>query len=393
MTTAAQVAFWVCITLALYPYFGYPVILIVLATFRRRQFGSSPDYLPAVSVLIAARNEEQHIDHKIRETLAWDYPPDRLEVLVASDASEDRTDGILQSLAGPRVRYARMPVRVGKNMALNRLQELATGELLLFCDANSHISPKTVRVLVGHFADARVGCVTGGERTIAEDSEFSLAGGNSAFLQYESFANRLESRLGSVLTCDGALFCIRRELFRELDADLANDLELPIYIGAAGYAVLYEPAAMAFERTSKSPTEEFKRRRRICGQGALAFWRLRYRLRGMRLWQFVSRKVLRWLAVLPMAGILAASIALANRPFFAAVLLLQVGFYSLALLGLAAAILRRPAGSIVDLPFFFTLGIIGAFVGVLDALFGRRYAVWQPITRAQAAVHSTGRQL
>jgi cellulose synthase/poly-beta-1,6-N-acetylglucosamine synthase-like glycosyltransferase len=291
------------------------------------------------------------------------------------------------------MRYLRLPARIGKNLALNRLHEIARGELLLFCDANSRILPGALRSLVGHFADERVGCVTGAERTVADENEFSMDSGNSAFLRYESFVNRRESRLGSVLTCDGALFCIRRKLFTRLDADLANDLELPIYIGAAGFAVLYEPSALAFEATSASPREEFKRRRRICGQGALGLCRLRRQLRGLRLWQFVSRKVLRWLSLLPMAGILLSSAILAAQPLFAGLLLLQAIFYLFALFGLLAAALRRRGGRILDLPFFFVLANLGACVGVLDALLGRRYAVWQPITRVESAPHAAGRGL
>jgi polysaccharide deacetylase family protein (PEP-CTERM system associated) len=408
----AEAAFWVSLFWLVYPYLGYGLVLALLARFR--EVARSPDHsvtqspdgeiprFPTVSVLIAARNEEKHIARKIRETLAWEYPSESLELLIASDASDDRTDEIAQSLAGPRLKFMRMPTRVGKNLALNRLAALAMGEVLVFCDANSQIAPHILKLLVRHFADPRVGCVTGAERTLKPGEETTLIAGNQAFLEHASLLNRLENKLGSVLTCDGALFAIRRELFTELQADLANDLELPLYIGARGYAVLFEPAALAWEETTQSAPEEFHRRRRICGQGIIAAWRLRHYLHGLRLWQFISRKVLRWFTAVPMLGLFISCALLWREPVFAAALYLQLSLYALAGLGALLSFQfpgssfpsRRheptPSGnrqletgnSFLALPFFFVLSSVGAFVGVVQALIGCRFAVWQPVTRA-----------
>jgi polysaccharide deacetylase family protein (PEP-CTERM system associated) len=334
-------------------------------------------------VLIAARNEEKHIAQKIRETLAWDYPPQSLDLLIASDASDDRTDEIAQALANPRLKFIRLPVRIGKNLALNHLAALATGDLLVFCDANSRIAPHVLKSLVRHFADPQVGCVTGAERTFKPGEETTLTAGNRAFLEHASFLNRLENNLGSVLTCDGALFAIRRELFTELQADLANDLELPLHIGARGYALLYEPAALAWEETTQSAKEELHRRRRICGQGIIGAWRLRHCLHGLRLWQFLSRKVLRWFTAIPMLGLLVSTALLRREPIFAAVFYLQLAFYASALTGalLGSARSRIPCGNLFALPFFFVLSSAGAIAGVVQAMAGNRFAVWQPVTR------------
>ncbi|MFB3813638.1 MAG: glycosyltransferase [Terriglobales bacterium] len=388
MRSAAQVGFWASVAWLGYLYVGYPALVWLLGKLSRRQYRKSADYMPSVSVLISARNEEQHLRRKINETLAWNYPPDKLEIVVASDASEDGTDEILAELAGPRVRWVRMPVRTGKNLALNRLAELAKGELLVFCDANSQIGPDVLRGMTGHFADERVGCVTGTEITVRDEHETALITGNTAFLDYEGLVNRWESRLGSVLVCDGALFSIRRSLFQPLQADLANDLELPLYIGAEGYAVLFEPVARAFEKTAKSAQEEFNRRRRICGQGILGMWRLRRCLRGMRGWQFASRKVLRWFALVPMMGLLLSSALLASEPVFAAIFAVQVCCYVLALVGAVTALTKRGAHRVFALPFFLALSNVGALVGVVQAMAGRRFAVWQPITRAHQTAHS-----
>ncbi|MBV8771857.1 MAG: glycosyltransferase family 2 protein [Deltaproteobacteria bacterium] len=289
----------------LYVYAGYPLALVVLAWLRgagRHSSGTgrpaillpfglgsgddagSHHYLPSVSVLIAARNEERDIGWKIAETLAWDYPENKLEVLVASDASDDRTDEIVRAIPDPRVSFIRVERRGGKVRALNRLAEVSRGEILFFTDANAHVEARALRRMVRHFADPRVGCVTGDSRPMEEMASPAISNGASVYWGFESLLKSLESRIGSVLVCDGAIFCARAALYRPLHPELANDLELPMRIGAAGYRVTHEPGALVFERDTQSPSEEFARRRLMCGQGMAAMLELPEVLRGLRGW-------------------------------------------------------------------------------------------------------------
>jgi cellulose synthase/poly-beta-1,6-N-acetylglucosamine synthase-like glycosyltransferase len=360
-----------------YVYAGYPLILWFASFWRRFRPERNQDYLPNVSILISARNEEKDIEWKVRETLAFDYPADRLELIVASDASEDQTDEILRSIRDPRLKYIRFEKRVGKNEALNRLVQIATGDLLLFSDANSHIGTQCLRSMVSHFADPRVGSVTGTEHSQEDGMELAVGSGTRAYLDYEFMVSRLESRVGSVIVCDGSLFMIRRKLFHPLQPDLANDLELPIWIGSRGYKLLCDPAAWALEKPMRSPHEEFNRKRRICAQGVLGFWRLHRFLHGFRAWQFFSRKVLRWLSLIPLGLLLVSTIALAERPFFAVFLGLQAAFYALGLLGFLFALSRRKVNSLLTIPFYFLLVNLAAIVGVCEACAGRRFAVWE----------------
>jgi len=361
-----------------YVYAGYPICLWFLALFRRVPHVADDSFLPPVSVLIAARNEEKDIGWKVQQTLAWDYPRDRLQVLVASDASDDRTDEVLRGISDPRLVYVRMPERGGKVRALNHLARLATGELLFFTDANSDISAEALRRMVRHFADPRVGCVTGVDRTAPEDDQSAIGSGESTYWTYELKIDELESRLGSVLVCFGAIHCIRRELYRDCDPDLANDLEVPIRIGAAGRLLVFEPDAVSTEKATKSPVEEFKRRRRICGQGALGFWRLRRQLRGLRAWQFLSRKFLRWLALVPLAGCLLGTVLLAFAyPWMHVLLACQAACYLAGAVGYATALRGRNPGRLFAIPLYFILVNTAAFLGVLDACRGRTYAVWK----------------
>ena len=224
-----------------YVYIGYPIALWLISLRKRFSSEASDKFIPNLSVLISARNEERDISWKISETLNWNYPKDRLEVIIASDASDDRTDEILRGVDDPRLKYIRLDHRVGKNEALNRLAQIATGEIFFFTDANSHIHPDCACKLVRHFADSKVGCVTGTDRAMKEEKESAIGIGEKRYWEYETLLHKLESRLGSVLICFGAIFCIRKSLFTPLQSDLANDLELPIRIGAVGHAVLLNP--------------------------------------------------------------------------------------------------------------------------------------------------------
>jgi len=376
----ALTVFWLSAAWLAYIYAGYAACIWLLSAvrpFRRR--AAAPGYSPSISVLIAARNEEKDIGWKVEETLAWHYPADRLEVLVASDASDDGTDQILKKIQNPRVTFVRMEQRGGKNVALQHLAKLAKGELLFFTDANSHISSECVRRIAEHFADPSVGCVTGVESSAKEYVDGAIPAGGAAYFSYEAWLNALESRIGSVLVCDGSIFCTRRELFETLDPQLANDLEQPIKIAARGCKILYEPQARSNERGTSSPAQEFKRRRRICSQGFLALWRLRRELRGLRLWQFISRKFLRWITILPLLGLLTGSIALADNRMFLLAVALQLFFYLLAGAGAFVALAGSSVG-LLSIPFYYVLVNLAAFAGILDTIFGVRYGVWDVAT-------------
>jgi cellulose synthase/poly-beta-1,6-N-acetylglucosamine synthase-like glycosyltransferase len=377
MIESSKCAFWAGIAWLAYVYIGYPVLLYFIGLFRPFTPKPSDKYIPKVSVLVSARNEEQNIGWKVEETLNWDYPEDQLEVLVASDASQDGTDVVLSKISSPRFRYLRLDSRKGKGEALNQLRHLAQGELVLFSDANSHIGPACLKTIVRHFADPRVGCVTGTEHTLCEGKSLMMSQGAGAFLDYEGILNTLESRIGSVLVCDGSIFCIRRSLFTVLQPEMANDLELPIRIGAKGLRLLFEPKASSFERAAGSPAEEYHRKRRICAQGLLGCWKLRHELKGLRSWQFLSRKLLRWLGAIPLFVIFLSSLQMASRRFYFVVLVAQLVFYGLAGYGWRLASKNKQGSRLMTLPFYFLLVNAGAFVGVIQTLFGRRFSLWE----------------
>ena len=188
---------------------------------------------------------------------------------------------------------------------------------------------------------------------------------------------RLENRIGSVLVCEGAIFCIRHHLFTPLSPELANDLELPWRVGKLGSWIRYESEAFNSEYETSSPREEFDRRRRICAQGMLATQKLWRTLSILRGWQLASRKFLRWFTLIPLLMLLVSSAAMSSRAFYGAALVTQLTFYLLAGFGwLLTAIGRRPQAP-VSIPFYTVLVCAGGLIGTLEACLGRRFAVWE----------------
>ena len=371
----AEGFFWLGVLWLGYVWIGYPLILVIAARVRRFQPLSAEDYYPKVSVLISARNEEKDIAWKLAQTLAWDYPEDRLEVIVGSDASTDGTDDAIRSVRDPRMRFIRNAERAGKNKTLNRLARMANGDLLFFTDANTHVARQCLKKMARHFADARVGCVTGLEHDLGDLGTSTMTMGSNAYLGYEAFVDMLESKIGSVLVCDGSIYCLRSSLFFGLDPDLANDLEHPVRAGSAGAAILYEPEARSFERCSSSAREEFARRRRIAGQGALAMWRLRHEMNGFRLWQFLSRKCLRWLTVIPVLMILISTFMMRHDRWFVVLFAAQIVFYLIAILGAGRGGKSRMSG-LLRLPFVMVMAHVAVFMGVVEACCGKTFATW-----------------
>jgi cellulose synthase/poly-beta-1,6-N-acetylglucosamine synthase-like glycosyltransferase len=372
-----RLLFWIGFAWLAYVYVGYPVLVWIWSKLRPFRPAVDDNFVPTVSVLIAARNEEKDIEWKVRETLAWDYPADRLQALVASDASTDGTDEILAGIKDPRFSFVRMEPRSGKQVALNRLAGLASGDILFFTDANTHIGPAALRRMVSYFADAKVGCVTGPELNINEADGSATVSGERRYLGYESWINVAESRLGSVLICNGANFAMRRSLFTPLQREVANDLESPLRIGALGYALLFDPELQSTERASTSARQEFMRRRRICGQGILGMWRLWDCLHGLRRWQFLSRKFLRWFGLIPMTAVFFSSALLLDNGFAGLTFAMALLFVLFAIVGFLIESGGGRSWALFRYPFYFLLINVAAFVGVMETALGRRYGVWE----------------
>lgn len=373
-----QLLFWGSVAVILYSYFGYPAILYLIGRFGRRKTRrtTGDTELPTACLIISAFNEEQVIRDKLDNSLSQRYPDGKLTVVVASDGSTDRTVGIVEEFAERGVDVYHCPTRRGKSAVLNDIIGDRDEEIVIFTDANSFFSEDAVEKLARRFVDPTIGCVIGKLR-YRDRSSSSVGRGEGIYWRYEGVVSRLESALSRVLVANGSIFAIRRALFDELYSEVANDLQIPIDIAARGHGVVYEPEAEAIEYTTEFLREEFQRKVRIVLRGLTGFSKLRGRIRGFRLWQFVSHKLLRWIVGLFLVTALTASTVLAwsSKPY-AAVLSAQIVFYLLALIGSCLRHTEDPRKPFY-IPFYFTMVNAAGITAAGKFIGGQRQAVWE----------------
>ena len=368
--------FWISCGTLLYIYGGYPLLVWLLA----KLFGREPRRtacIPSVSLLIPAYNEEAHIEAKLRNSLALDYPKHRLEIVVASDGSTDRTNEIVERFRSHGVTLLAMRDNIGKSAMLSRVVPLLHGDIVVFSDVTSELVPDALRTLMRNFADPHVGCVSGVYRL---KSATDLRGaGEGLYWKYETFLKRHESRLHSILGAHGAFYAIRRGLFQALNSTSINDDYLiPMHIVAHGYRAVYEPAAVAWEQELASVEGEFARRRRIAAGNCQQMVELRRMLNPYYGWValcFFSHKVLRTLAPLFMVLLLLGSLGL-PQPWFLVMVTLQAAFY---LTALAGYICQRKGKVIRWLSpvLYFCLGNLAMLARLFKYCFNKQDPVWE----------------
>ena len=284
-----------------YVYAGYPLLLRLLVRLRGARPIRRADVTPSLSLLISAYNEAAVIRAKIENALALDYPREALEIVVVSDASSDGTDAIVAEYRNRGVMLRRQPERRGKTAGLNRTVPQLAGELVVFSDANAIYEPDALKKLARNFADPDVGCVTGEARYLPGAARAADVG-ERVYWGYEMQVKRLETALGSMVGGDGAIYAIRRSLWRTLPEDAINDFLNPLQIVAAGWRNVYEPEAVCYEETAGGVSTEYRRRVRIVSRSWRAVFQERTVLNpfvtGLFAWSVVSHKMLRWLAPL-----------------------------------------------------------------------------------------------
>ena len=252
---ALQLLFWVSLGALLWTHVVYPLVAALAARFAGRTVRRG-DALPAVTVIVAAYNEEAVIERRLENLLALDYPAERLQIVVTSDASTDRTHELVERFAGRGVRLL-VNERGGKVAAQNRAVRKTAGEVVAFSDANATWAPAALRELVASFADPEVAYVCG--RLVLQDAE----GGNreGLYWRYELWLRASESRLHSVTGGNGSIYAVRREDYVEVDPRFGHDLAFPYLMVQHGRRAVYEPRAQAFEKPT--PTNETEYRRKI----------------------------------------------------------------------------------------------------------------------------------
>jgi len=369
--------FWASAALAVYVYAGYPILLAVLRRVAKHPVAKRP-IEPTVSLLVAAYNEADVIEAKIRNALELDYPADRLEIAIACDGPNDGTTAIAQRVAaqigGGRVRVFAYPVNRGKLHALNDTIPQLTGDIVAFSDASSMLAPDAMRLLVANFADEDVGAASGVYRVLRGD-EAALGKQEDFYWKYETYLKLAEADVGSILGCHGSLYAIRRALYPfPKPGTINDDYVIPMRILSRGYRVAYEPAAVAYEEAHEMGG--FSRRVRIMTGNFEQLHEMKALIRPLRpgpLFFFLSHKAGRLVVPIAMLAMLGANLFLLDRPFYRALFALQLAFYALVLLG--ALVRLKP--KVLRLPYYFCMINAAAFLGMYHALRGGRTLAWK----------------
>jgi cellulose synthase/poly-beta-1,6-N-acetylglucosamine synthase-like glycosyltransferase len=383
----ASVILIVSLALIVYTYAGYPALVYVLSrAFGRRV--KADEIAPKISVIIAAYNEEHDIARKIEETLALDYPCEKLEIIVASDCSTDRTDEIVKGFAGRGVILHRRPERLGKTSAQNHAVQVSTGEVLVFSDATTRYEANTLRKIVRSFADPEVGCVTGNV-VYVDRSATAVGMGLRSYWGYEFFIKQCESRLGSLLGVCGCLYAVRRSAYVQLDPDMSSDFVIASEIHLQGLRTVYDAEAVSSEDTNKRSREEFRMRVRIIEQTMSALYRYRrvlnLRKHKMFAFQMICHKALRY--AVPFLLVFAF---IANLPLIGA-----GAVYSMAMIGQAVFYMTAVIGWLADgvglklgpvaFPYYFVLSNAASLVAFKKFISGQSHVTWEPTRESKPA--------
>ena len=388
-----ELIFWLCIVAVAYNYVGYPLLLFVLCVLvqtksdflylvsRRSRRRSRMGDVPHVAVLISAYNEETVIEAKVRNSLEIDYPADRVELLLGLDAPTDSTAELLGRISPERFRVFHFATRRGKLAVLCDLARKTSAEVLVLTDANTMLERSAVRNLVRHFAEPRVGAVSGEEIRLAPPG--SEAGAEGLYWRYESAVKILESRLNCSLGGNGAALAVRRSLFSPRQRSIVEDFQIPLEIRFQGYRVVYDPEAVAFEEIAPTWQAQFVRRVRIGAGNYQTFFAHPEYLnprKGLLAFAFFSHRVLRWLAPILLPVAFVCGMLLAARPAFAAVTAAQSIFYLAAATGWWLKKQAKPLGWFSG-PFHFCAMNLALFLGLLRFLRGQQTLAWQPTPR------------
>ena len=373
--------FWLSVVALVYTYVGYPVLLWGVSRLRSRAVKRG-DYTPTVSVIITAYNEARDLRAKLENTLALDYPRDKLEIIVASDCSTDATDDIVREFASCGVRLHRQPERRGKTSAQNAAVELAHGEIILFSDATSLYQPDVLRVMMPNFADPDVGCV-GGKLIYVDEAGTAIGDGARSYWNYEVFLKEHESRVWSLIGVSGCLYAVRRSAYVPLYAEACSDFIIATKMVEQGLRTIYEPAALCTEETNRQTGKELNMRIRVITQtytDLKRHWHVMNPFRyGFYAVQLFSHKVMRYLVPLFLIVIFTASAGLRQESvFYALMFWAQAVFYGLAALGAFSEELGYKH-RLLSLPHYFVLANLASLLAAYKFVRGERYASWEPI--------------
>jgi poly-beta-1,6-N-acetyl-D-glucosamine synthase len=384
------ILFWVSIFLILYTYIGYPLLIALIARFMPFHREASGDSDLSVTLLITAYNEEVVIEKKIENTLGLNYPREKLQIIVAADGSSDRTPEIARKFSDRGVELTYTPQRDGKMAAINRAIPLASGEIMIFSDANNMYDHDAIRKLIIPFSDPNVGATTGAKLIIQDGGELSNAEG--IYWKYESWIKTNETILGTCTSSVGEILAIRRELYMPPPNNIINDdYYIVLDLIKRGFRVFYVPEARSFEYISATARDEMVRRSRMnTGKYQAIF--MSYRLlpfdRPILLWQIISHKYCRAFLPFGFIGALVTNLLIvllqkdvSSLPYAWIFMSIQSLFYAMAGLG---NFLKFPGflGKLFYLPTYLVRSNLAILRGFSGFITRKQTNIWERVRRS-----------
>jgi cellulose synthase/poly-beta-1,6-N-acetylglucosamine synthase-like glycosyltransferase len=374
-----QFWFWLCVTLLAYIYLGYP-LLVWLAGLCWRTRLDRDGWRKPISIVVVAHNEASRLRAKLDSIFASDCADQICEVIVGSDGSNDTTPFIISEYPDHRVRLVTFDERRGKPACLNDLIPECLAEVVVLTDARQQVDPSAIGKLLEQFADVRTGAVSGELMVRRPERESASGRSVAAYWKYERFIRKAESRFRSVPGTVGALYAIRRNIFRPIPPEsILDDVVLPIQLILRGYHCAYEPDAISWAEPSLSPRHESIRKRRMIA-GCFQLFRNHPNWLMPHVnpiwWEFVSHKMLRLLSPLLLAGAAATNLLLVTQPTYAALLAVQFAFYVTAGMGWYYQNKGRRS-KLFGPPLSFVVLNLTTLAAWWDALCGRFHPRWQ----------------
>lgn len=391
-----EILFWIVLGVAFYTYIGYGILLYLIIKVRRI-FGIGKEkvldetYEPDVTLFIAAYNEKDYVEAKMKNSAELDYPKEKLNIVWVTDGSDDGTPELLKEYPNATVHH--LDARNGKIGAMNRGMDYVKTPIVIFSDANTMLGKESVRRIVNKFRDAKVGCVSGEKRIVNKEVDVASGAGEGLYWRYESTLKKWDAELYSVVGAAGELFAIRTELYRHVEKDtLLDDFIISLRVAQKGYTIQYDPEAYAVETASANVKEELKRKVRISAGGIQAVVRLRSLLNvfkyGMLSFQYISHRVLRWtvtplclMLMIPVSFLLAYQEGFINNGFYSVFFVLQSLFYMAALLGW---FLENKSTRIKALfvPYYFFIMNLSVVMGFFRYMRNTQTVNWERAKRA-----------
>lgn len=396
-TNLLQFLFWGGLLLIGYTFIGYGILIFIFNKIKRlfahqKQPPLEDAFLPAVTFVIPAYNEERWIADKIQNSLQLDYPSDKINFLVVSDGSNDATVSIVDNYSTPKgiqLRHFHKPERNGKIAAVERIMPEITTPISIFTDANTMLNKEAVKNMVKCFADPKVGVVAGEKRVNSGEKGAAAEAGEGIYWKYESFLKNMDYEFYSVIGAAGELFAIRTALYEPIPKDsIIEDFFMTMTIASRGYRIAYNPEAYAMETGSASVKEELKRKIRISAGGFQSVFRLAHLMNpfkhGRLSFQFLSRRVFRWVLVpiaLPIILITNILLALSGGALYQALLVAQLAFYLFAFVGFLLE-KRKIRFKLLFVPYYFCVIHYAVYRGFARFLKGNQSVLWERAKRA-----------